>query len=143
MHHNLNTSSQSGVALIAVIFIMLVIGGAIGMMMKFSNISQANFDQSIQLTRAELAAKSALSWGIYHAKNDNDCSNVRLPDSSTPTDTMTLTAYPGFEMTVSCILNQYNGNISIMQITATAQFGNNPSDNDYVWRSISATVENF
>ncbi|MCJ8311706.1 MAG: hypothetical protein HRU38_04420 [Saccharospirillaceae bacterium] len=144
MRPNLKSvSAQKGMALIAVIFIMVVIGSSISMMMKFSNINQAGFDQSLQMTRADLAAKSALAWGIYHAKNDNDCSNARLPDSGNPTDTMTLTAFTGFNMTVQCILNEYDGAISIMKITATAEYGSNPSSNDYVWRSISATVENF
>jgi len=144
MRPNLNSkSNQKGVALIAVIFIMIVVGSAIGVMVKFASINQADFDQSLQITRAELAAKSALAWGIYHAKNDDDCSNARLPDTANPTDTMTLSAFTGFEMTVSCILNEYNGGISIMKITATSQFGNDASANDYVWRSISATVENF
>jgi len=143
MRPNSIQTKQKGVALIAVIFIMIVVGSAITMMMQFTSINQANFDQSVQMSRAQLAAKSALAWGIYHAKNDNNCSNARLPDSATPSDTMTLTAFTGFDMTVSCILNEYNGGISIMKITATAEYGSNPSSNDYAWRSISATVENF
>ncbi|BCE02132.1 hypothetical protein [Marinicellulosiphila megalodicopiae] len=134
-------SNQSGMALVAVIFIMLVIGSSIVMMMKFSNIAQADIDQSLQANRADLSAKSALAWGIYHAKNDNNCDNARIPNTANPTDTIELTAFVGFEMTVSCVLNQYNGGINIMVLTATSEFGSNPSSNDYVWRSISASVE--
>jgi len=135
--------SQNGMALVAVIFIMVVIGSSIAVMMQFSSINQADSDQSLQMARADLAAKSALAWGMYHAKNDNNCSNARIPSTSAPTDTMTLSAFAGFEMTVSCTLNEYDGAIAIMKITTTAQYGNDPSANDYVWRSISATVENF
>lgn len=131
------SSRQSGVALVAAIFLMVVVGGALTVMFQMQSKSLHSSVHSLQGKKAYYAAEAGLEWGIYRAINDadGDCSDAN--DAG-----FTATGMTGFTIVVSCVRTQYDGTIDLFNITSTASFGANISDPEYIWRTLSVVIEN-
>jgi MSHA biogenesis protein MshP len=121
---------QSGLSIIAAIFMLLLLAALAAFMLTFSVVSNVTQAQDIQGSRAYWAARSGLEWGAYRVLQDNACA----------TTTLTLS---GFTVSVTCTLSgpypEGGGNVNIYSITATANQGTLGSVG-YVERQLQATV---
>lgn len=125
---------QNGIALVAVIFLIVVIGAALAVMARLSVQSNAQITQSLLQARAKQAAAGGLEWGIQSIVEDQTC------EAST---TVNLPAYPGYTVTVTCASGAYNRpsqSITLYRLTARAVTGA-PGDADYVWTQLDMSVE--
>jgi len=133
---------QNGFGLVAAMFLIIVIAGAIAAMWRMSVTQATTNNLSLQQARAYQAARAGLEWGIWHFIND-DCPVSTLVD---------IDKFKEFQVIVKCpnefsekreykeVLESESPRIVIQRITATAQYSN-ASSPDYVYRSVAAEVE--
>jgi MSHA biogenesis protein MshP len=121
---------QSGLSIIAAIFMLLLLAALAAFMLTFSVVSNVTQAQDIQGSRAYWAARSGLEWGAYRVLQDSACA----------TTTLTLS---GFTVSVACTTSvpypEGSSNVYIYSITATANQGTLGSVG-YVERQLQATV---
>lgn len=137
---HLNRKKQSaGFALIAAVFLIVVVGLVIVYMQRLSS-GQASINAvAVQNARAQQAALSGLEWGVYRAWNAQAC-----PAASTD-----LADISGFSVRVICSSTAYaeaGATTILFTIDSRAQLGSNFSspaltNPDYVFKRIRATVE--
>lgn len=126
---------ESGVALVAAIFLIVVIGLAITLLTSLTVRNTGQMTQTLLSIRAQSAAQAGLEMAIQQLVESGNCGAV--------TNTLTPDALSDFTVTVSCDSAQYGRpaqSFTLFSLTATASHGN-PADNDYVWTEINATVE--
>lgn len=124
---------QGGFAVIAAIFLIVVLAALGAFMVTFSNTQQLTSAQDIQGTRAYWAARAGLEWGVNRANTLTAC-----PAAST-----NLGNIEGFAVTVDCSSATYaesGANRNIFRISARATAGTLGSVG-YVERSMTATLE--
>lgn len=129
---------QQGIALIAAIFLVVVIGAAVVLLASLSSRNAEQTTQSLLQMRAQLAAQAALEYGVQRLVNDP--ANTAW---CTGNQAVSIPAYADFVVALSCSSNQYNRPsqlINLFLLTSTATFGN-ANANDYVWTQLEATVE--
>lgn len=127
-----------GFALVAAIFVMVIIALVVTAMARLSATQHGTVSLSIQQARAYQAARAGLEWGISQAV-DGECQGgpvaVNLLDS-------TLTEFT--DVQVECVAMRYEEDgleVNIYQLTATAQNGNLGSRPDYAYRQLTAIIE--
>ncbi len=140
---------QSGFALVAAMFVMIIIAMVVLAMMRMAGNQHGTNSLAIQQARAYQAARSGLDWGISRVAFPARI--VTAPCLAAPANTK-LTMDAGSNLAefnnlvvVSFTLVPYleDGNQRcIYRLTATAQNGVPGSRPDYAYRSLSATVEN-
>jgi len=138
MRPNFNYQKQSaGFALIAAIFLVVVVGLAITYMQRLSS-NQADVNiQAVQNARALQAAQSGLDWGVYRIVNGRNCAantNFNLDQIST-----------GINVTVTCTSMTYaeagvNNGVTIYTVISTAEQGALGTA-DYVYKRMQASIE--
>jgi MSHA biogenesis protein MshP len=130
-------SRQSGFALVAAIFLIVVIMAVVIAMAGLSANQTATGDLALQQARAYQAARAGLEWGISRATGAAMCA----PDSSPALEG----ALAEFNVTVTCTREEYieDGRpVNIYWLTARAQNAPRPGDRpDYAFRQLSAVVE--
>lgn len=123
-------AKQSGLSIIAAIFMLVLLAALAAFMLTFSVVSNVTQAQDIQGSRAYWAAHSGVEWGVYRVLQDNACAATTLPLS-------------GFTVSVTCTLSgpylEGSSNVYIYRITATANQGTLGSVG-YVERQLQATV---
>lgn len=130
---------QGGFGLVAAMFLIIVIAGAVAAMWRTSVTQTATSSLALQQARAYQAARAGLEWGIWHFLNGScDFASFRIP------------GFDGFHVTVDCPsdqrmeytdLHEEQAQSMVSQhIIATATYAvvGNP---DYVYRQLSAVVE--
>ena len=128
---------QSGFALVAAMFVIIIIALVIAAMMRMAGNQHGTNSMAIQQARAYEAARSGLEWGISRA----------LAGSCLASKTLVMTGsnLSEFEgVRVTCSVNAYSedgATVNIYQLTATAQNGLPGSRPDYAFRSLTAVVE--
>lgn len=134
----LRKNRQDGFALMAALFLLVVLGALGTYMVTISLVQQQSVSYTFLGARAYQAARSGIEWGIYQALSDRNCSsfpkNIDFADGS----------LVGFQTTITCSLtthlekstgfNIYN--LSAVSETDTASFGSQ----DYVAREITVTI---
>ena len=124
---------QSGLALVAAIFIMVIVGLLGQVLITITNTQRQTSLLSLQSARAYQAANAGIEWGLAKLINEAQC-----PASST------LTLPAQFTISVSCQQHgtyiEKNDAITIYHITATSQLGQFGSI-DYVSRTIDIEVQ--
>lgn len=128
-----------GFAAIAAIFLVVVLAALGAFMVTFSNTQQLTSAQDVQGTRAYLAARAGLEWGVASVVKNSVC----------PTGTLSGSFDGGFSVVVACDLKSYTegsttpNNVSIYRITATAKpYGASTVGSvGYVERSLTVTLE--
>jgi len=130
-------SRQSGVALVAAIFLIVVIGGAVTLLASLAVRNTAQATQTLLSMRAQSAAQAGLEMAVQQLVESESCDLV--------TNSLTPAALPGFTVTINCDdddadYGRPSQSFTLFSLTATASFGN-PTDSDYVWTEINATVE--
>lgn len=138
MRPNLSYQKQSaGFALIAAIFLVVVVGLAITYMQRLSS-NQADVNiQAVQNTRALQAAQSGLDWGVYQIVNGTNCAastNFTLDQISA-----------GMNVTVVCSEKKYDEagvtkGVTVYTITSTAEQGTLGTP-DYSYKKMQASIE--
>ena len=146
---------QHGFALVAAVFIVVVLAMLGIMMVTIGGMERATASASVQGTRAYYAARAGIEWATANvitppataATRATTCGAVPVPpvtQSATTTNNFTLTAagLNNFDVSVTCNYTQHRerGNTySVYLITATAKSGNF-GNADYVSRTNQATV---
>ena len=124
---------QGGFGLVAAMFVIIVIAGAIAAMARMSETQSATSSMAIQQARAYQAARAGIEWGIHRAMADLSCE-----------DQFTL---GGFEVEVKCdippdavSLPEEYRSLRFISLQAIAQYAS-PGNPDHVYRQLSAVVE--
>ncbi|MDP3845774.1 MAG: hypothetical protein Q8R10_05035 [Pseudomonas sp.] len=140
---------QTGFALVAAMFVMIIIAMVVLAMMRLAGNQHGTNSLAIQQARAYQAARAGLDWGISRVAVPARV--VTAPCPAAPANTA-LTMEAGSNLAefnnlvvVSFTLASYleDGNPRcIYRLTATAQNGVPGNRPDYAYRSLSATVEN-
>lgn len=135
----MNHKPQQGVALVAVIFLIVVIGAALVVISRLSISSSAQVTQNLLQTRARQAASAGLEWATQQLveQGATACSG---------NTTVAVPAYSDYTVTVLCSEGVYNKpnpasqRVFLYRLTAQAAFGS-MNDANYVWTQRNATVE--
>jgi len=124
---------QGGFGLVAAMFLIIVIAGAVAAMARMSETQSATSGMAIQQARAYQAARAGIEWGIHRAMADLSCE-----------DQFTL---EGFKVEVKCdksatavSLPEEGRSLRFISLQASAQYAS-PGSPDYVYRQLSAVVE--
>lgn len=124
--------TQSGIALPAIIFMIVIVALLVGAMARILNLSSGMTDIRLQSTRAFWAAKAGAEWAGYQIHANNNCA------AASGSQTIN-----GFAVTVSCTSTDYDeaGNtIRVYQVEVQAQSPGSPSDLDFVSRQITVVL---
>ena len=126
-------SRQRGFGLVAAMFVIIVIAGAVAAMARMYETQSATSSMATQQARAYQAARGGIEWGIHRAMADLTCSDTFMLE--------------GFEVTVQCdmptaalSLPEEDLHVRFVSLRASAQFASLGSP-DYVYRQLSAVVE--
>ncbi len=131
---------QRGFGLVAAMFLIIVVAGAIAAMWRMSVSQTATSNLSVQQSRAYQAARAGIEWGISRALSGN-CSLAN------PRFTPGGFASP-FRVDVSCTVIEGEtalpeegvSTITFFNITSAAEYAS-PGSPDYVYRRLNAVVE--
>lgn len=125
--------TQRGFAIIAAIFLVVVLAALGTFMVTFSTVQHTTSALDLQGTRAYHAAKTGIEWGAYQALRNGGCTGATI----TPGGTLT-----GFSVAVACtqyVTTEGGNSVTLTQITATATQGTVGSPT-YSERQLQATV---
>ena len=130
---------QQGFTLVAVIFLIIVLGGALALLATLSTQSSGQITQNLLQSRARLAAQAGLEWGTQLLVTAGDpataCTGTLAGAS------VTVPAYPTISVSLLCQQRQYgNPAIVLYDLTARAEYGQLGAA-DYVWTEQNATLE--
>ncbi len=128
---------QHGFVLVAVIFLVVVIGASIAVMSRLSGTTITSSTLSLLGTRAELAAASGMEWAIYQIRNPV---NAGINCTAMNGTSISITAYSNLTISVNCNNTSFNDSIELFSISVSAEFGV-IGDTEYVWRELTAVVE--
>lgn len=127
-------SSQRGVALIAAIFLIVVIGLAVVVMSILATRNTQQNSQSLLQMRAQSAAMAGLEYAAQHIVTSGSCTN----DSGVNLDGLT-----NFSIDILCVSHEHNlpsQKITLFEVYAIAEYGS-VGDADYVWSELTSTIE--
>ncbi len=129
--------NQRGIALIAAIFLVVVIGAALVLLATLSLRGSQQTTQNLLQMRANAAAQAAIDYGVQLLISGTNCSAPSLQGS------VAVPAYADFTINLSCTQNSYNRTsqaISIIELSVIVEFGTVDTP-DYVWVNQKTTVE--
>lgn len=133
--------NERGVALVAAIFLLVVLAALGAVMVSLSGTSHYTVLYALQGAKAYHAARSGIEWGIKRAVDDGACPGVGVPASSTFTVN---TADIAFSVTVTCSQSSHtekSDTYNVYDLTATAEtLGAALGSPDYAARRVTATV---
>ena len=137
-HHILNSKpQQQGMALIAVIFLMVIMSGAVLMMSRLSDMQNAERALEILGARGQMAAQSGLSWMIYQvADNVSNCGNYNF--------NLNELDLAGFTVDITCTATSYDEGLTTIttyEMTSSASYQTYDGDSEYVFRQVTAVIE--
>ena len=126
------TGGNKGIALPAVIFMIVIVALLVGAMSRMLNVSSGITDIRIQSSRAFWAAKAGTEWAAYQINANGNCAAA--------TGSLNVN---GFSVVVSCSSTDYNeaGNTTrVYNVNVQAQSSGSPSDLDYVSRQLTVVL---
>lgn len=122
--------------LVMVIFLIVVLAGAVVAISQLTVDTSAAQNQALQSTRAQLFNQSGLELRAQY-----------LVTASSPTEAecdlndATHADFPDLVLNVECSEDTYNG-VTLWTLTATSQStGRTPEDTEYVWHRMTTLVE--
>jgi MSHA biogenesis protein MshP len=122
-----------GFAIVAAIFLLVVLAALGAFMLHFSSIQQLTSAQDVQGSRAYWAARAGLEWAASKI--------TTTPVCPTPPSPFTLDS---FNLTVTCTsATHVEGSVTKTQfnVTSTATSGGSAGSIGYIDRSLSASLE--
>ena len=126
--------TQSGFAIVAAIFLLVVLASLGAFMVTFSNTQHLTSAQDVQGSRAYWAAHAGTSWAI---------STISVTPTACPVSPTTFNV-EGFTVSVTCDLKSYDeGGVTkrIFSTTSTSTSGGSIGNIGHIERSLSATLE--
>ena len=127
--------AQGGFAIVAAIFLVVVLAALGAFMLTFSSVQHITSAQDVQGTRAYQAARTGIEWGAYQVLISSNC-----PSSTTLTAGGT---QAGFSIVVQCnafpSTTEGGNTVNMYQIISTASQGTLGSAT-YVERQLQATL---
>lgn len=130
-------SSQRGFALVAAMFLIIVVALLVAAMSRLSSDQHGGNSLAIQQARAYQAARAGLEWGISHVLNAGSCSSSEV--------SMAGGGLSEFTVSLTCSSTSYTDDdgsgLTIYRLTAQAQNGAPGSRPDYAFRRLTAVVE--
>jgi MSHA biogenesis protein MshP len=126
---------QHGVALIAAIFVLVVLAALALFMLNLSGTQHFTSMWAVQGARAHYAAQSGLEWGAWQALNGGGCNNPALQVDAG--------ASQPFNVDVACTSSTFvelGATRTVWSITATATYGGAIGSIGFVQRQQRATV---
>lgn len=121
-----------GIALPAVIFMIVIVALLVGAMARMLNVSSAITDIRMQSSRAFWAAKAGAEWAAYQINANGNCAAA--------TGSLSIN---GFSVQVGCSSADYNeaGNtVRVYEVNVQAQSAGSPTDLDYVSRQLMVVL---
>lgn len=124
---------ERGFALVAAMFVMIVIALVVAAMSRLSVSQTESVDLSLQQARAYQAARAGLEWGIARALAGGNCSDDFV--------------LGGFQVRVSCtestlsVVEEASGSVRFHHLRATAEAQANLETADYAWRHLETVIE--
>jgi MSHA biogenesis protein MshP len=150
-----SSARESGVAIMAAIFLLVTLSALGAFMLNFTNVQQSSSALDIEGTRAYWAAKSGLDWGMYqvyqNAANTCACANG-CTGGGAGSNTSSITV-GNFTATVACTctsvceegasrsIYKYSVNACNQPTGGTCPNGS-PTSGNYVNRQVFGTVVN-
>ena len=134
-NRSITHATQRGFAIVAAIFLVVVLAALGAFMLTFSSVQHITSAQDVQGTRAYQAARTGIEWGAYQVLISSSC-----PSSTSLTAGGT---QAGFSIVVQC--NQFPSTtedgtaVNMYQIISTASQGTVGSAT-YVERQLQATI---
>ncbi len=136
---------ERGFALVAAIFIVVVLVMLGIMMVTIGGMERATASAAVQGARAFYAARSGVEWGTFGALNNTAPTCGALPSTpTTNTFNLAVSGLNGFTVSVVCSYTMHKErsdpyNVYVITSAATSgSFG----DADYVSRTLQVTVTN-
>ena len=131
--------SVQGMALIAVIFIMVIMSGAVLMMSRLADMQAAERTMDLLGARADFSAQAGLEWAMYEIFSNPGC-----PTSPTTLTMDSETDLSGFSVVVTCVARPYTEGletVTIYDVQSQASISSFSTTGEYVFRQVSAVVE--
>jgi Tfp pilus assembly protein PilX len=125
---------QNGVALMAAIFLVVVIGLAVVVMSVLATRNTQQNTQSLLQMRAQSAAAAGLEYAVQQLVETGTCSNIA---------SLTVPALTNFSVSLTCISSKHHrppNQITLFELSAVAEYGSE-TEADYVWTELTSTVE--
>jgi MSHA biogenesis protein MshP len=127
--------AQRGFAMVAAIFLMVVLALLGGLMVTMSNSQQISAVRDTLGTRAYYAARAGIEWGAYQALQAGSCpATAALPGAAAAT---------GFSVQVACSASgpydEGGTSVTLYRITSTASTGT-LGQHDHAERQLQAVV---
>lgn len=134
--------SQQGFTLVAVIFLVVVLGGAVTLIASLAAQSAGQYSQNLLQTQARLAAQAGIEWATQSLVTVSDAGRGNHCANNINSATVSVPAYNDYSVTlIRCVRRRYsNDNVILYDLTATAEYGQ-IDDPDYVWTELNATLE--
>lgn len=126
---------QNGFAVIAAIFLLVVLAALGAFMLSFSNTQHLTSAQDVQGSRAYWAARGGLEWAI---------STVQTNSAACPAAGVAPANIDGFSITITCTRRTYTEGTNTVVIFALESQANTNApigSAGYVERSVSAAIE--
>lgn len=123
---------QGGFGLVAAMFLIIVIAGAVAAMARMSETQSATSGMAIQQARAYQAARAGIEWGIHRAMAGESCSDNFILE--------------GFTVVVQCdpgaavSLPEEDRCSRFVSLEASARYAS-PGSPDHAYRKLRAVVE--
>lgn len=127
----LQGGKQHGFGLVAAMFLVIVIAGAIAAMWRISTTQTATSSLALQQARAYQAARAGLEWGIAKALSDKDC----FPDTIFTPESFAAE----FKVEVICGRSKVE-EITFYALESKAEYSS-VGRPDYTYRELTAVVE--
>jgi MSHA biogenesis protein MshP len=139
--NNCANQLQKGFSIITAIFLLVVLGTLGTMMATFFVAQQQSSSMDVRGARAYQAARAGIEWASYNIALGTPW--IGCPAAATPLGVLAGSLTP-FTVTINCVANpplvEGANTIYVYTVTSTAVAGGAPGNNDYVERSITATM---
>ena len=125
-----------GFVLVMVIFLIVVLGGAVVAISQLTVDTSATQNQALQTTRARLLNQSGIEVATHYLVTTDS------PDGTECAQNVyNATEFPGLDLELTCSVRSYEG-VELWTLTATSQSVNlTTTDQEYVWQRMTAVVE--
>ncbi len=126
---------ERGFALVAAMFVMIVIALVVAAMSRLSVSQTESVDLSLQQARAYQAARAGLEWGIVRAVR-HDCSAAS--SFAVGNASVDVTCEPLPLCDAADLAEETPDKIKCYHLVASAELG---GERDYAWRKLETVVE--
>jgi MSHA biogenesis protein MshP len=150
-------SAQRGFALVAAVFIVVILAGIAAYMVSVSSQNKISAGLDLQGSRALQAARSGMDWGISRVINAPASFGAGNCKTGTPTVNLSslaggdLPGHAGFTISVKCTSSAYTDNVALVSYALEATACNEPNASgtcpntgspsaDYVERRVTTQV---